>query len=125
MKKLSIILGLALVTQACIKEDRFGLSSRKDILSFEVTGQAGATTIDADSLVVTVPVDASFGVRSVAPSAITLSNMASITPGIGDTLDFSNPQTYLVTAEDGSEVNWTVILKRQGPEVQLPNSDFN
>lgn len=124
IKKL-ILFSLVLLFTSCIKDDRFGLSSRKDILTYEVSGQAGTSTINADSMEVVIPVDISFDRAKAAPSNITLSNMASIEPGIGDTLDFSTPQTYMVTAEDGSQASWTVSLKRQGPEVQLPNSDFN
>lgn len=109
----------------CISDDKFGLSSRKEIKSFEVPGQAGTTSINKDSLKVTVPVDPTFNTDSVAASAIIVSNMARISPGVGEPLNFSDPQTYIVTAEDGSQAEWLVSLKRQGPEVQLPNSDFN
>lgn len=125
MKRLIIIFSIGVLAQSCIQDDRFGLSSRKDILSYEVVGQAGSTTIDTDSLKVIVPVDLAFDRTSAAPFNISLSNMASVEPGVGDSLDFTTGQIYVVTAEDGSQASWNVEFKRQGPEVQLPNSDFN
>jgi hypothetical protein len=111
---------------SCIPEDKFGLSTRKEIKEFEIPGQAGVSVINKDSLTVVIPVDFDYDQSSATPSKIVLSNMASSTPGEGETQDFSEGVViYSVSAEDKSIAEWAVSLKIQQSEVQLPNSDFN
>lgn len=111
---------------SCIPDDKFGLSSRKDIKEFEIPGQSGVSVIDKNSLTVVIPVDFGYDQSSVAPSKIVLPNMASSIPGQGEIQDFSEGAIiYTVTAEDKSIAEWDVSLKIQQSEVQLPNSDFN
>ena len=125
MRTSLFILTIGLLCIHCVPDDKFGLSPNKDIKVFQVPGQAGTTTINKDSLYVEIPIDQAFDVTSVTPSTIVLSNMASVVPTAAQTVDMTDPVTYMVTAEDGTTANWTVKLKRQGPEVQLPNSSFD
>ena len=124
MKQLLILFAvLALI--GCLPDDKFGLSPNKQIKEFEVPGQAGTSQIDQENLTIVIPVDEDFDVSAVAPSKITASNMARVVPMVDEAVDFSAPIEYRVTAEDGSEATYNVSLKRQVPEVQLPNSNFD
>lgn len=110
----------------CVADDHFGLSSRKDIKEFTIPNQAGATTIDKENLIVEVPVSEDYNIESVSPTKIVLSNMASVTPGEMEAVDFSNgPVIYSVTAEDKSIADWNVTLNQQKAEIQLPNSNYD
>ncbi len=121
-----ILLIFVFLSVSCIPDDKFGLSTRKEIKEFEIPGQAGVSVINMDSLSVVIPVSFDYDQSSVTPSKIVLSNMANSIPGQGETQDFSEGAiVYLVTAEDKSIAEWAVSLKIQQSEVQLPNSDFN
>ncbi len=120
------LLFFLILTVSCISEDKFGRSTQNDIKEFEIAGQAGVSVINKDSLTVVIPINFDYDQSSVAPSKIVLSNMASSTPGVGETQDFSEGAViYSITAEDKSIAAWAVSLKIQQSEVQLPNSDFN
>jgi hypothetical protein len=125
MKVTLILFSIGLLFVQCVPDDQFGLSPSKDITDFQVPGQAGTTTINKDSLFVEIPIDNAFDATAVTPSSVVLSNMASVVPAPDQTVDLTDPVTYMVTAEDGSIANWTVRVKKQGPEVQLPNSSFD
>lgn len=116
---------LTCLLTSCIDDDYFGLSSNKRIKSFDIEGQAGATTINEGDNTVIVPFAEGADVSSVAPSTIEISNLASISPGVGDTQDFTQPVVYTVTAEDGSTANWEVTAVVAEPTPQLENSDFD
>jgi len=121
-----IYLFFVFLSVSCIPDDKFGLSTWKEIKEFEVPGQAGVSVINKDSLTIVIPVNFDYDQSSVAASKIVLSNMASSTPGVGESQDFSEGAViYSVTAEDKSIAEWAVSLKIQQSEVQLPNSDFN
>lgn len=124
MKYLSLFFVLLCV--GCVHDDHFGLSSRKVIKEFTIPNQSGTVSIDNENLTIEIPVSLDFDISSVTPTSIVLSNMASISPNENETVDFSMGNViYSVTAEDGSIAEWTVILKLQQSEIQLPNSDFN
>ena len=124
MKKVFIIL-VVTVMFGCVPDDKFGLSPNKQIKEFEVPGQAGTSQIDQEQLTIVIPVDEDFDVTAVSPSKITASNMTNITPSVGEMVDFSSPVAYRVTAEDASVATYSVSVKPQVPEVQLPNSNFD
>ena len=82
-------------------------SSEKDILTFGLPGLPaviGETAIDW-----TVPWDAD--VTKLAPT-YTVSPLAIGNPPSGTTRDFSSPQAYVVTAEDGSTKTYTVTVTK-------------
>jgi len=89
------------------------LSSEADILTFELAEQTAPATIDAGALTVEVEVGGATDVTSLTPT-ITVSDAASIAPESGVAQDFTNPVTYTVTAEDGTENLWEVTVTPAG-----------
>jgi autotransporter-associated beta strand protein len=81
-------------------------SSNKDILTFGLPGIAGI--ISGTNIALTVPV--SPGVSNLAPT-YTLSPFATAAPLSGTSLDFTSPQTYTVTAQDGSTKSYRVTVQ--------------
>ncbi len=74
-------------------------STACDILTFGLPNNAGFIDQVAKTIMLTVPV--SPGVADLAPT-YTLSPSATCSPLSGTTLNFTNPQTYTVTAQDGT-----------------------
>lgn len=121
---LFIVIGLSSLS-ACLKEDRFPYSDKNTIISFNLSGQAGATTIDSDSLSITIPFASGSDVSNKLPNGVTFSNLSSISPDTTVAQDFSNPVHYKITAENGDVADWVVNVIVQGSNPQLTNSDFN
>ncbi len=124
MRKILILLSLV-VLFGCIKEDRFPFSDKNAILSFTLPGQASATTINGDSLLINISFSEGADVTALTPSGVSISNLAAISPDTTLTQDFSEPVIYRVTAENGTSADWIVNVGVQGSEPQLANSDFN
>jgi hypothetical protein len=120
-----VALFLVLLPLGCIKEDKFGLSEFKEIRAFEIPGQASVTTIQKDERKIQVPFDEGTDVSALTPSRIELSNFATVSPGLGEIQDFTQPVVYTVEAEDGSRAEWEVSAVVAEPQPQLPNSDFD
>jgi hypothetical protein len=80
-------------------------SSAKDILTFDLLGQS-ATISDA-SISITLPSGTS--VTALAPT-YTVSANATGSPASGTPRNFTTPQTYTITAEDGTAQNYTVTV---------------
>jgi autotransporter-associated beta strand protein len=78
-------------------------STNKDILTFGLPGNGGV--INGTNITLTVP--AIPGVSNLAPT-YTVSLHATGAPTSGTSLDFSSPQTYAVTAQDGSTKRYRV-----------------
>lgn len=95
------------------------LSSEADILTFELAEQTAPATIDAGALTVDIEVGGATDVTALTPT-ITVSNGASISPATGVAQDFTNPVTYSVTAEDGTEKLWEVTVT---PAATLSNEN--
>ena len=74
-------------------------STACDILTFGLPGNAGFIDQSAKTITLNVPV--SPGVTSLAPT-YTVSQFATGSPPSGTTLNFTNPQAYTVTAQDGT-----------------------
>lgn len=98
--------------------------SGKDILSFsfdELSPQLLAD-IDQQNGKVTFKVPILVDPTQLVPT-ITISQGATIHPASGEALDFSVPQTYTVTAEDGSVRTYTIMLAlNSGAESITPQS---
>ncbi|MBO0322269.1 PCMD domain-containing protein [Muricauda sp. CAU 1633] len=116
---------LMVLCLGCIKEDKFGLSDYKEIKSFEITGQAATTTINAEERTISIPFNEGEDVSAKAPSRIEISNMATISPAAGEAQDFGNPVIYTVTAENGSQATWTVSAVVAESQPQISNSNFD
>jgi methionine-rich copper-binding protein CopC len=80
-------------------------ATANDITSFTINDAVG--TIDGTTIAVEVP--AGTDVTALAP-AIEISAGASVSPASGAAQDFTNPRTYTVTAEDGTEKTYTVTV---------------
>ncbi len=126
MKK-SIVFSIAaiLLVSSCINEDYFGKSPYKRINSFTLPQQLGASVIKHDSLIVRITVSEKQDITAMQPTALTISNFATVNPGIDRVRDFSEPVVYTVTAENGSQADYVVYVDTDAPEIQIPNSGFN
>ncbi len=115
---------LTLLVLGCVEEDHFGKSDRAVIKTFVIPGQVGNAVIDNEELTIVVTVPDTTIDFEFAPSQITISNFATITPSVGEVQDFSVPVQYFVTAEDGTVSIYTVQVERGGSQPQLENSSF-
>ncbi len=114
-----------IIFTSCIKEDYFGKSYLKEIISFQMPQQIGEEIIDEDSLIIRVIVSEDVDITDLAPSDFTVSNFATISPTLHETQDFSEPVVYSITAEDGSSVSYTILLDTDEPRIQLANAGFD
>ena len=87
------------------------VSTACDILTFGLPDNAGVIDQIAKTITLNVPV--SPGVTNLAPT-YTVSQFATGSPPSGTIRDFTNPQTYTVTAQDGSSQVYTVTLVKSG-----------
>jgi len=93
-----------------------GLSSQADIQGFAFAEQTGPAAINPVNATVGIEVAPGTALTALTP-AITVSPGASIDPASGVNLDFTNPVTYTVTAEDGTTTKaWTVTAT-----IAIPN----
>ncbi|MFA4834042.1 MAG: hypothetical protein WC619_04340 [Patescibacteria group bacterium] len=82
-----------------------------NITSFKVAGQTKDEEIDPAAGTVKIEVLNSTDLASLAPE-ITVSDKATLDPVSGTKRSFSTPQTYKVTAEDGTTKDWTVMVTK-------------
>ena len=103
-KTLVIALAAVVLLTGCKKQ-----SSEKKILEFKFASPAveAVITESAKTIVAVVP----FGtdVTALVP-IITVSDKAIVTPASGSPVNFTNPVTFTVTAEDGSQVNYVATI---------------
>lgn len=123
--KVSVLFLLSIILiQGCIKEDHFGKSSFKEIISFTLPLQLGTTQINNDSLIIRIRVSDEADLSGLAPVKVAISNFATLEPPADAEQDFTQPVLYTVRAEDGSEAVYTVFVTTDAPLVQVPNSGF-
>lgn len=84
-------------------------SGGKAITGFTVPVQTGETAIDVVARTITVRVPFGTDVSALAP-AISLSELASVSPAGGAPIDFTAPRIFTVTAEDGTKQDWMVAV---------------
>ncbi|WP_042242902.1 PCMD domain-containing protein [Jejuia pallidilutea] len=128
MKQIKFIICLVLsiaMLHSCIEEDKFGFSSFKAITAFQLPMQDGTTTINAEELLIEIPIGEGVNLENIVPSNIEISNLATISPLPSEPQDFTNPVLYTVTAEDNTTAIWTVTVVSTLPNPQLPNSNFD
>ena len=116
---------ILLLLTGCIDDTFFGASDLKQVRSFTLQSQVGASTIDNDSLMIRVEVTPDADLSALRPTSFVVSTFATIDPSPELPQDFSRPVTYTVTAENGSKARYTVYAAQQGGEPQLPNSNFD
>jgi len=102
---------------------KLNASSAKELIEFKILGN-GTVTEGTHTVAVTVP----FGtdVTTLAP-AIVVSPLATVSPLSGIVNNFTTPQTYTVTAEDGiSTQDYTVTVTVDAdPDIAKVTADKN
>ncbi|WP_316822012.1 PCMD domain-containing protein [Pedobacter gandavensis] len=122
---LFVFVGAVFLSSGCVKETYFGKSNFKKILYFTLSNESGSTIIHQDSLIIRLNVDANADLTKLFPDSVRLSTYAKLSPAAGVAQDFSKPVPYTVTAEDGSQVVYTVIVGKQSANPQISNSNFD
>jgi len=100
------------------------INDQTDIESFSLGKSEGLARIDKLSFSVELDVPYGTDVSALVP-AITISVGATILPGSGVQVDFTNPVTYLVTAEDGATEQKWIITVRAVPNDQTDIESFS
>ncbi|MFO7935490.1 MAG: hypothetical protein R6U78_15615, partial [Bacteroidales bacterium] len=86
-------------------------NTEAEILDFSIPGQTRAAVINDMIHTITVEVPRGTDVTALAPDKIALSPGASVTPDTGAVMDFTNPVTYTVTAQDElNKQEWIVTV---------------
>ncbi len=84
-------------------------STENSIIAFAIDDQVGETLINLENRTIIITMPFGTNITSLAPE-ITVSDGASISPATEELVDFSNPVSYMVTAQDGSIQKWTVTV---------------
>ena len=79
----------------------------KGITSFSINGVAGAVNNSTNTITITMP--RGTDVTKLTP-VIATNGVKSLTPGNGETVDFTNAVTYTAVLEDGSSKTYTVTV---------------
>ena len=82
-------------------------TTAKGITSFSINGVAGAVNNTTNTITITMP--RGTDVTKLTP-AISTNGVKSLTPGSGETVNFTNSVTYTATMEDGSTKTYTVTV---------------
>ena len=82
-------------------------TTAKGITSFSINGIAGAVNNTTNTITITMP--RGTDVTKLTP-AISTNGVKSLTPGSGETVNFTNSVTYTATMEDGSTKTYTVTV---------------
>ena len=82
-------------------------TTAKGITAFSINGVAGAVNNTTNTITITMP--RGTDVTKLAP-VIATNGVKSLTPGSGETVDFTNSVTYTATMEDGSSKTYTVTV---------------
>ncbi|SOC16591.1 cadherin domain-containing protein [Ureibacillus xyleni] len=101
-------------------------SSEANILTFSIPEELKPATIDNGTIVVFVA--GSQNVTNLTPTFTVSDDVQSVKVGAMDQVsgttanDFSNPVTYVVTAEDGTTKNWIVTVIQAPSDLSLTNN---
>ena len=79
----------------------------KGITSFSINGVAGAVNNSTNTITITMP--RGTDVTKLTPT-ISTNGVKSLTPGSGETVNFTNSVNYTATMEDGSTKTYTVTV---------------
>ncbi len=90
------------------------LSNAKRIMTFRFIDLDVVAEINHQRKTVTATVPYGTNIRALAPE-ITVSPNATVSPASGVMVDFTNPVTYTVTAEDGSQAVYTATITVEEP----------
>lgn len=103
--KIFFLILSAILFIACDDED--SKSHENQIIGFAVNDIKA--TIDETNKTISLSLPDGTDLRNIKPS-IRISRRASVTPGVETELDFTEPVKYIVTAENGSKQEYTVIV---------------
>lgn len=120
-----LIFVLLLTTFACVDENYFGDSDKNDIRYITLQNQSGFSNINDETKEIKITVDANADITKLAIDSLALSTFATISPSKETIRDFTNPQTYTVTAENGNQAIYKIIVTQGGANPQLENSAFD
>lgn len=96
-----------------IKDEGSSCSEEAELLSFELEGQLAGAQIDAAAQRILLELEPGTDLSKLSP-VLTLSEGASSDPGSGESVDFTSPVTYTVTAENGvTSKEWLVTVTSQ------------
>jgi hypothetical protein len=105
-----------------ITDGGLNCSSATDILSFTFEEQTAEAIIDAVNHTVSIEVANTADLTSL-PLNLTLSSGATSNPANGDLVDFTNPVSIIVTAEDNTTTQvWTVTVTQE-PSLGIADQD--
>ena len=82
-------------------------TTAKGITSFSISGVVGAVNNSTNTITITMP--RGTDVTKLTP-VIATNGVKSLTPGSGETVDFTNAVTYTAVMEDGSSKTYTVTV---------------
>ena len=82
-------------------------TTAKGITSFSINGVAGAVNNSTNTITITMP--RGTDLTKLTP-VIATNGVKSLTPGNGETVDFTNAVTYTAVLEDGSSKTYTVTV---------------
>ena len=82
-------------------------TTAKGITSFSINGVAGAVNNTTNTITITMP--RGTDVTKLTPT-ISTNGVKSLTPGSGETVNFTNSVTYTAIMEDGSSKTYTVTV---------------
>jgi len=105
-------------------------STQKDIISFQIAGQSSQTIIDEDNLTINFNVLFNTDLKSTIATFVSTGIKVEVdgvvqTSGVSIN-NFTNPLTYIVTAEDETTKTYTVIVTIDEPTVAYKyNIKFN
>ncbi len=122
--RLFALLSMTMLLGSCIDDYYFDKYDKAKILSFSLSNQVGVVNIDHEAMMITVLVDESSDLSALVVTGIEVSSFATVSPSLGETVDFSEPVAFTVTAENGDKKVYQVIVKLSQAEIQLSNSDF-
>lgn len=108
MRKLLLLLSVVMFIASC--EDDTVKSDKKEIVSFQITGQVDSTKIDSEKQEISIVVPSNTDLTAIKPT-ITVSEKAKISPESGSAINFSSGAvSFTVTAEDNSVKTWKVLV---------------
>lgn len=91
------------------------------IEKFELAGTQQILEIEDDNIIIYVPYETDL---TNIQTAIVVSDMASVTPSSGTYVNFTNPQQYTVTSNDGTRRDYQVTVKKS-PWRKVGNGPFS
>jgi pectate lyase len=91
-------------------------SSLKEITAFQLAAnQIGSSVINSAAGTIAVSMPIGSVLTGIAPTTMTISPSATISPIAAATQNFSAPVVYTVTAQDGTTKTWTVTVTLVDP----------